>query len=153
MLLLLALACEPAAIESDIRLCDPGFGLASDGMCYPLADDDTADTGPAVAYVDVDCYSGGSQTHAAAIDVPGTVVAVYGFFDPALAGVCDYYDEEWCALAAAGAYGAPAEVSGATAAGVIVTCEWQTLTGTADGEPREWSGFTLTPIRAYYIPD
>ena len=149
MLLFAALiACAPDETSDVVTLeCAEGFGMSADGMCYPLA---AEDTGPAWGVVEAACE--GESYNSIAIDAPGPIVMLWGQFSPEALDLCAYYPSE-CPGLEAGATGTPVEPEAVTPTGVIYRCQWMETSGEVDGEARTWTGFTRTPIRAYYLLD
>jgi len=148
MLTLLLIACSPDETSDVVTLeCSEGFGMAADGMCYPLA---VEDTGPAWGVVEK-AGEGEGWNVDIAIDAPGPIVSMWGEFSPEMLDMCAYYSE--CPGLEDGATGTPVEPAAVTPTGVIYRCEWMENTGEVDGEARAWTGFTRTPIRAYYLLD
>lgn len=146
-MLLFLLACTPDDTSDVVTLeCSEGFGMAADGMCYPLA---VEDTGSVWGVVEAACE--GEASYDIAIDASGPIVSMWGEFSPEMLDLCAYYSE--CPGLEDGATGTPVEPSAITSTGVIYLCEWVEITGEVDGEARAWTGFTRTPIRAYYLLD
>lgn len=150
MLLFVALiACAPEESSDVVTLeCADGFGMAADGMCYPLA---VEDTGSVWGVVEAACEGEGWNIDIA-IDAPGPIVSMWGEFSPEALDLCEYYPAE-CPGIETGSTGTAVDPEAVTPTGVVYRCEWMEMTGDVEGEARTWTGFTRTPIRAYYLLD
>lgn len=145
MFFLLSLACSPGDTEDTddvIRLeCSEGFGMAADGMCYPLA---AEDTGGPWQVVEVACVGEASAWTSAgagglpveAYGVPTAELVAACSLGSAVPGVCREFDTPgaW--------YAVPAYVD--QDGEVFVACEW--FWGSIGDVSYE--GFVYSPIRA-----